>query len=230
MCFIHIYIYIERERDTHSYRHTICYYALPRCLAAARAQIWLIADLGDFASRELYAFLRSICGNPAENCGDLWRLPISRKHTNMYCGDLRRRRIHAKSVQKSIWSLAREIPCVLRKTTESHLQALLSLSGGLFQRWGRNLQPCLRARRPRARFRAARIRGGEGAVDWDTGASNCSTGNCLFSFNKRISSKSSNWEIWARWGFSTVSSPLPKETRAVVGGIPRVLHERGSRT
>ena len=49
---------------------------------------------------------------------------------------------------------------------------------------------------------------GEGTVDWDTVASNCSTGNLLSNFNKRISSKSSNWTIWARWGFPTVSPPL----------------------
>ena len=45
-------------------------------------------------------------------------------------------------------------------------------------------------------------------------ASNCSTGNRLSNFNKRISSKSSNWKIWARWGFPTVSSPLPKREPA----------------
>ena len=28
-------------------------------------------------------------------------------------------------------------------------------------------------------------------------------------FNKRSSSNSSNWDIWARWGFLTLSSPLP---------------------
>ena len=41
------------------------------------------------------------------------------------------------------------------------------------------------------------LRGGEGTVDWDTAASNCSTGSCLSNFNRRISSKSSNWKIWA---------------------------------
>ena len=51
---------------------------------------------------------------------------------------------------------------------------------------------------------------GEGTVDWDAVASNCSTGNCLPSFNSRRSSKSLNWKIWARWGFPTVSSPLLK--------------------
>ena len=45
--------------------------------------------------------------------------------------------------------------------------------------------------------------------DWDTVASNCSTGNSLSNFDKRTSSKSSNREIWARWGFPTVSSTLP---------------------
>ena len=39
---------------------------------------------------------------------------------------------------------------------------------------------------------------GGGTVDWDTVAPNCSTGNCLSNFNKRISSKSLNWDIWAR--------------------------------
>ena len=39
------------------------------------------------------------------------------------------------------------------------------------------------------------LKRGEGTVDWDTVASNCSTGNCLSNFNKRISSKSSNLYI-----------------------------------
>ena len=52
-------------------------------------------------------------------------------------------------------------------------------------------------------------RGGEGAVDWDAVASNRSTGSCLYNFNKRMKSKRSNWEIWARWRFPPVSSPLP---------------------
>ena len=50
---------------------------------------------------------------------------------------------------------------------------------------------------------------GEGTVDWATVASNCSTWNCLSNFDKRIDSNSSNWKIWARWGFPTASSPLP---------------------
>ena len=54
------------------------------------------------------------------------------------------------------------------------------------------------------------LRGGRGTVDWDAVASNCSTGNCLSNFNKRTSSKSSNRQIWARRGFPTVSSPLPR--------------------
>ena len=41
-------------------------------------------------------------------------------------------------------------------------------------------------------------RGGEGTADWDTAASNCSTGNCVSDVIKRISSKSSNLQIWAR--------------------------------
>ena len=35
----------------------------------------------------------------------------------------------------------------------------------------------------------------EGTVDWDTVASNCSTGSRLSNFNRRTSSKNSNWEI-----------------------------------
>ena len=34
--------------------------------------------------------------------------------------------------------------------------------------------------------------GGEGAVDSDAVASNCSTGSCVSNFNNRINSKSSN--------------------------------------
>ena len=57
-------------------------------------------------------------------------------------------------------------------------------------------------------WKTAPVRGGEGTVDWDTVASHCSTGNCLSNFKKMMSSKcSSNWEVWARWGFPTVSSP-----------------------
>ena len=50
----------------------------------------------------------------------------------------------------------------------------------------------------------------EGTVDWDAVALNCSTGNWLSSFDKRISSKSSNREIRARRGLPTVSYPLPR--------------------
>ena len=39
------------------------------------------------------------------------------------------------------------------------------------------------------------VRGGEGTDDRDTVASNYSTGNCLSSFDQRISSKSPNREI-----------------------------------
>ena len=56
------------------------------------------------------------------------------------------------------------------------------------------------------------LRWGRGTADWDTAASNRSTGNCLSKFNKRTGSKSSNWEIWARWGFPTVSSPFRSMT------------------
>ena len=40
-------------------------------------------------------------------------------------------------------------------------------------------------------FPSPAVRGGEGTADWDTAASNCSTGNCLSNFNRRTSSKSS---------------------------------------
>ena len=50
---------------------------------------------------------------------------------------------------------------------------------------------------------------GEGTVDWDTVASNRSTGSRLSSFNNRISSNNSNLTIWARWGLPNVSCPLP---------------------
>ena len=50
----------------------------------------------------------------------------------------------------------------------------------------------------------------EATVDWNTVASNRSSGSCLSNFNKRISSKSPNWKIRARWGFSIVWSPLPR--------------------
>ena len=42
------------------------------------------------------------------------------------------------------------------------------------------------------------LRGGEGTVDWDAVASNRSMGNRLSNFDKRISSKNSNWDIWVR--------------------------------
>ena len=54
------------------------------------------------------------------------------------------------------------------------------------------------------------IRGEEGTADWDTVGLNRSTENCSSSFNARTSSKGCNWESWARWGFPTISSPLPK--------------------
>ena len=50
---------------------------------------------------------------------------------------------------------------------------------------------------------------GEGAFDWDTVASSCSTGKFLSNFNKRETTITIPIElIWARWGFPTVSSPL----------------------
>ena len=51
------------------------------------------------------------------------------------------------------------------------------------------------------------IRGGEGAVDRDTVASNCSTGNRLSDFNKRISSKGSN-KFELDEGFQPYHSPF----------------------
>ena len=64
--------------------------------------------------------------------------------------------------------------------------------------------------------------GGEATVDWDTVASNCSTGNCLSNFNTRISSNSSNWGNWARWGIPIVASPIPKKKQQL-GNRTRAL-------
>ena len=60
----------------------------------------------------------------------------------------------------------------------------------------------------RLRSHGSLLRRGEGTVDWDTVASNCSIDKCLPNSNKRISSKNLNWEIWARWRLPTVPSPL----------------------
>ena len=69
------------------------------------------------------------------------------------------------------------------------------------------------------------LRGGEGTVDWDSAASNCSTGSCLHNFNKKISSKNSNWEIWARWGFQPYHPPFRhmRLLRDVEPQAPQVL-------
>ena len=64
-----------------------------------------------------------------------------------------------------------------------------------------------------------KLRGGESIVDWDTVASNRSTGNCLSNFSKRISSKSSNWTIWA-----PASSPLPRNPGLGLQGSNRPVH------
>ena len=69
----------------------------------------------------------------------------------------------------------------------------------------------------------------EGTVDWDTVASNCSTGNCLSTFNTRISSNNSNWEIWARWGFPTVSFPLPRSRCPDSGSRPSPSNDAAPR-
>ena len=63
--------------------------------------------LGSFASQEFYMCARSFCCSCAENCGDRH---FSVKRPNSYCGDLRRRRIHAKASQKTLKHRAREIP------------------------------------------------------------------------------------------------------------------------
>ena len=42
------------------------------------------------------------------------------------------------------------------------------------------------------------LRGGEGTADWDSVASNRSTGSCFSNSNKIISSNNSNWEMRAR--------------------------------
>ena len=70
-----------------------------------------LKNVGSFASQEFYICLHGCCGSLAENCGDLRRLAFFRvKWPNKYCGDLRRRRIHATTAQKQLKILAREIP------------------------------------------------------------------------------------------------------------------------
>ena len=69
-------------------------------------------------------------------------------------------------------------------------------------------------------------KGGEGTVEWDAVGSNCSIETCLSNGSKMISSKSSNWTIWARWGFPTVSSPLVIPVRS----MPRQTPTASSRT
>ena len=49
-----------------------------------------------------------------------------------------------------------------------------------------NHTDCRRRISQREAARASSLRGGEGTADWDTVASNCSTGNCLPYFNKRM--------------------------------------------
>ena len=63
---------------------------------------------------------------------------------------------------------------------------------------------------PESSFTGGAFRGGEDTADWDTVGSNRSIEDCLSNFDKGISSKSSNRQIWAPRGFPTVSSPLPK--------------------
>ena len=75
--------------------------------------------------------------------------------------------------------------------------------------------------------------GGEGSVDWDTAASNCSTGNCLPNFNKRMSSKSSNWQTWARWGFQLYHPPFRREGGTILrcrlpSGLPSAVTRQSS--
>ena len=57
--------------------------------------------VGSFASQDFDIFSAQICGGFAENGGDLRRLTcFPCKMTNKYCGDLRRRRIRAKTAQR----------------------------------------------------------------------------------------------------------------------------------
>ena len=102
-------------------------------------------------------------------------------------------------------------------------------------------QPCM----PAWLALPAILRGGEDTVDWDAVGSNCSIENCLFTSNKRNNSNNSKWEIWARWGFPTVSSsfltyapasqlasrparePVEGGGRAVMRPVsPDLVHER----
>ena len=85
------------------------------------------------------------------------------------------------------------------------------------------------------------LRGGEGTADWDTAASNRPT--CLELLDRELSvlfqqedkleklelnnlsSNNSNLEIRARWGFPTISSPVPATRREGLRG--RQLGSRG---
>ena len=66
--------------------------------------------VGHFVSQDLSILLRNSCGSLAENCLDSRRLSFPCKMTNKHCGDLRRRRIRAKTAQTNVEILAHEIP------------------------------------------------------------------------------------------------------------------------
>ena len=64
--------------------------------------------VGSYASQDLSILPRSCCGSC---CGELRRLTFFlAKMAKKYCGNLRRRRLHTKAVQKKLKMLARETP------------------------------------------------------------------------------------------------------------------------
>ena len=63
--------------------------------------------VGDFVSQEFYVF-HAVFLEVLRMIGET--IIFHRKLTNMYCGDLRRRRIRAQIAQKNAQILAREIP------------------------------------------------------------------------------------------------------------------------
>ena len=80
----------------------------------------------------------------------------------------------------------------------------------IYTHWYINAERGLSGSNPGPKARGSRVRVGESTGDGDTVGSNCSIENYLSNFNQIISSKNSNCEIWARWGFPTESCPLLK--------------------
>ena len=157
----------------------------------------------------------------------LW-IEIVRTDRAAMCGYARRTECsHAHAVEPSLgadtYVFLAEIPAVdkPRNTTPFATQhntcAPLCMAHGAHQLTWRCNQIHTKEKHWLSRKDAwwALLRGGEGVVDWDIVGSNCSIDNCLSNCNKRTSSKSSNWEIWARWGFQPNHPPFRSTTRSV---------------